>query len=82
MKYYVYIFQSESDDSYYIGYSQDPEKRLADHNDGRSRYTREKIPWKLVYTEEFFTKTEAIKRERFLKSQRNRAFYEKLIAKK
>jgi len=66
------------DDSYYVGYSQDPQKRLEDHNDGRSRYTSGKRPWIKVYQEEYQTKSETIMRERFLKKQRNRIFYKKL----
>jgi len=79
MHYYVYILQSDFDDSYYIGYSQNPGKRLEDHNDGRSRYTKNKRPWIIVYQEEFQEKSDAIKRERFLKQQRNRSFYKSLI---
>ncbi|MCK5766300.1 MAG: GIY-YIG nuclease family protein, partial [Bacteroidales bacterium] len=66
----------------YIGYSQNPHKRLLDHNSGRSRYTRKKTPWRLVYTEKYSNKTEALVRERFLKRQRNKAFYLKLITDK
>jgi putative endonuclease len=49
------------------------------HNSGKSNYTSKKIPWKLVYIEQFEEKSAAIKRERFLKNQRNREFYERLI---
>lgn len=79
MKYSVYILQSEKDESFYIGYSVDPIKRLDKHNAAQKGYTAFKKPWKLVYTEEFDTKTEAIKREKFLKRQKNTAFYQKLI---
>jgi len=82
MVYFVYILQSDLDDSYYIGYTSDLERRLIDHNDGRSRYTSKKVPWKLVYTESYNSKSEALKRERFLKKQRNREFYRKLIETK
>jgi putative endonuclease len=77
----VYILQSAKDDSYYIGYTEDLETRLKEHNEGSTRYTRHKRPWQLVYQEEFNSKTEAIKRERFLKKQKNREFYRKLIDK-
>ena len=80
MSFFIYILQSEKDGSYYIGYSEDLEKRIKDHNCERARYTRHKIPWKLVYQEKFDTKTEAIKRERFLKKQQNRDFYQRLIS--
>ena len=79
MKYSVYILQSEKDGSYYIGYSQDLIKRLEQHNSSKSGYTATKNPWKMVYVEEYETKTEAIKREKFLKRQRNKAFYKTLI---
>jgi putative endonuclease len=79
MKFTVYILQSEKDGSFYIGFTSNLEQRLSYHNAGKSRYTSRKIPWKLVYTEEFSTRSEAMKRERFLKQQRNRVFYERLI---
>jgi putative endonuclease len=80
MGYVVYILQSQKDQSYYTGYSQCMESRLREYNEGSTRYTLQKRPWKLVYTETCATKKEAIKRERFLKRQRNRAFYERLIS--
>ena len=78
MVHYVYLLQSETDASFYIGYSTDIKRRLTEHNEGRSAYTARKIPWKLVYWEEFEDKTTALRRELFLKKQKNRAFYAKL----
>ena len=78
--YYTYILQSELDSSFYIGYTTDLERRLSAHNSGLSRYTKRKIPWKLMYFESFEQKTEALKRELFLKRQKNRAYYEHLIS--
>lgn len=80
MTYSVYIIQSEVDGSFYTGYSKDPDSRLLKHNAASTGYTARKKPWKLVYTESFDTKTEAIKREKFLKRQKNREFYKKLIS--
>ncbi len=77
--YFVYLIQSDFDNSFYVGYSQDPHKRLLAHNNGESTYTRRKMPWKLLYTEEYNSKSEALKREKFLKAQRNTEFYKKLI---
>jgi len=81
MKYVVYILESQLDGTFYIGYTSDLEIRLSQHNSGKTKYTSRKIPWKVVYTEEFNIKSEALKRERFLKNQRNRDFYFKLIQK-
>ena len=80
MEYFVYILESEIDGTFYIGYTGDLEKRLEFHNSGSSTYTSRKIPWKIVYHEKFTDKTSAIKRERFLKKQRNRVFYKRLIS--
>ena len=74
--FFVYIIESAVDNSFYIGQTKDLIKRVKYHNEGLSKYTSKKTPWKLVYSEEFNTRTEAIKRERFLK---NRIFYKRLI---
>jgi len=67
MPYYVYIIQSETDASYYKGFSEHPLTRLQQHNNGDSRYTTAKRPWQLVYVEELPTKREALIRESALK---------------
>jgi putative endonuclease len=67
------------DNSFYTGYTNNLERRLEEHNEGKSRYTSKKIPWKIVYFEEFGEKSDAIKREFFLKKQKSREFYFRLI---
>ncbi len=79
--FYVYILESKCDNSFYIGQTEDLEKRLDFHNQGLSKYTSRKIPWRIVYFEEYKMRTEALMRERFLKKQRNRDFYKSLINK-
>ena len=66
------------DGTFYKGSSTDPKKRLLQHNDGQSRYTRTKIPWSLVYVEEVASKKEMLIRERKLK-RGNKDYFEKLI---
>jgi putative endonuclease len=75
MTFHVYILKSQADGSFYVGYTRHLTKRLKDHNDRKSRYTARKVPWSLFYSEAFETKREALIRERFLKRQKNRAFY-------
>ncbi|VAW20065.1 hypothetical protein MNBD_BACTEROID01-1456, partial [hydrothermal vent metagenome] len=67
------------DNSFYIGYTSNIVQRLEYHNSGKSRYTSRKMPWELVYFEEFESKADALKREVFLKKQKNTRFYLKLI---
>jgi len=66
--FWVYILQSELVGTHYYGHTSDLVERLKRHNLGKVRYTKSKRPWKLVYSEEFETKSEAYKRELFFKS--------------
>ena len=67
MEFFVYIIQSLLDDSYYKGFTENPLKRLAQHNNLESKYSSQKAPWKLVYLEPFQTKKEALIREKAIK---------------
>ena len=78
--YYVYFLYSKSKDRYYVGSSENPEKRLLRHNAGATKSTKPGRPWKIVYVEEFNSKTEAIKREYYLKKMKSRIVLEKIIS--
>ena len=67
MAHFVYIILSLKDGSYYKGYSLDPLFRLLQHNKGESTYTKNKLPWQLVYIEEQIDKRSALIREKALK---------------
>ncbi|MDO4169269.1 MAG: GIY-YIG nuclease family protein [Lachnospiraceae bacterium] len=63
MKNYTYIVEC-SDGSLYTGWTNDIKKRIKTHNQGKgAKYTRTRLPVRLVYTEEFPTKQEAMQRE-------------------
>jgi putative endonuclease len=55
------------------------EHRLAEHNSGQVSSTRPYRPWTLVYFKWFGTRSEAMAREKRVKSRKSRAFIEKLI---
>ena len=64
---YCYIVEC-ADGTYYTGWAVDPERRVAVHNKGRgARYTRMRLPVKLVYVEAQPDRTTAMKRERAIK---------------
>jgi len=68
MPYHVYILLCE-DGSYYTGYGADTKYRFEQHKKGRgTRYTRMHKPEKIVYIEEFDSRSKAIKREQEIKS--------------
>jgi len=75
---YTYILEC-SDGTYYCGYTNDIERRVAAHNSGRgAKYTRGRGPVRLIYLEEFETKEEAMSREFYIKKL-SRAGKEELI---
>jgi putative endonuclease len=80
MPFQVYILQSLLDSSYYIGYTNNLEKRIFQHNHAKTGYTSKKAPWILVYSEPYEIKSSAIVRERFFKNQKSRDFIKKLIS--
>lgn len=64
---YTYMLRC-SDDTFYIGWTNDLEKRLKAHNEGKgAKYTKSRRPVELVYYEAFSTKQEAMSREFHLK---------------
>lgn len=65
--FYVYIIYSKAGDCYYKGFSENPIKRLAQHNNAESRYTSKFSDWEIVHIEIFTTKKEALIREKGLK---------------
>ena len=64
---YTYILLC-GDGSYYTGWTTDPERRLRVHNAGNGgKYTRSRLPVRLVHLEAFETKSEAMRREAQIK---------------
>lgn len=70
---YCYIVEC-ADGTYYTGWAVDPQRRLATHNKGRgARYTRMRLPVKLVYLEEQPDRKSAMKREIEIKKMKRGA---------
>ena len=78
--YYVYILRSITDGSYYVGSTQDLEERLTRHNQGRTKHTKNKRPWELIYSEGHPDRPGAVAREKEIKAWRRRDFIEKLVS--
>ena len=66
--FYVYVLRSESDSGFYIGFSTDLKRRLAEHTRGAAFATKSRGPWKLIYYEAYTKREDAECREKFLKS--------------
>ena len=78
-KFYVYILESLKNGRYYVGHTNNLEKRIKQHNEGKTKGNRYLAPFKLVYKEEFDNVTEARKREAYIKKQKSRKFIQNLI---
>ena len=65
--YCVYLIQSKIDRTFYIGFTSNVQKGLIDHNKGKSKYTKPKKPYRLIYFEAYSSKSLARKREIELK---------------
>jgi putative endonuclease len=79
MPHYVYILQSLKDNKYYVGETHDVSARLAFHNSGKQRSTKNRIPFKLVLVEEFENRSLALDREKQIKSWKGGAAFKRLI---
>ncbi len=75
----VYILESKVNKRFYIGYTSDLRKRIKDHNGGKNISTKSGIPWRLVHSESFKTKSEAWKREHQIKSYKSGEAFKKLL---
>jgi len=80
-KFYTYIVYSSKLDKYYIGSTNDLQRRLSDHNRGKTSFAKLGMPWELKYFEEFPTRKDAVQRELQFKKKKDRKFIENLIRK-
>ena len=64
----VYVIESLSNQVWYTGMALNAERRLNEHNAGKSRFTKGHRPWKLIYTEPHKDWAEARPREKYLKT--------------
>ena len=76
--YLVYILHSlKESDRYYVGYTTNIDKRLAEHNSGKSAHTKLWLPWEIVTCVAFKSKDKAQQFEKYLKSGSGYAFFRK-----
>jgi len=67
--FYVYIIRSENLQRYYVGSAENVEKRLQEHNAGKSKSTPVGTPWELIHLETLATRSEAMQREKKIKAR-------------
>ena len=77
----AYVLERKKDGRHYIGSTENLKERLIRHNKGYSKYTKNKGPFEIIYKENYNTRSEAKKREYYLKSLKSRKAIENLIKK-
>ncbi len=77
--YYVYILFSDKLNKYYVGYTSNIKDRLYKHNNKHHGFSNSANDWILKYSEEYQSKSDAMKREKEIKKWRSRIKIEKLI---
>jgi putative endonuclease len=70
--FWVYVLQSEVTSRFYTGSCEDLDLRLHQHNSALNPSTKHGVPWRLIHSESFSTRPEAVRRERFLKTGKGR----------
>ena len=77
--YYTYVIKSTSLDIFYIGQTNDLDDRIKRHNQNRNKFTKNKGPWMLIYSNSFQTRAEAIQLEMKFKSFKSKEYLQNWI---
>jgi putative endonuclease len=78
--YFVYLLESVSSAGQrYVGLTSDLDRRLSEHNAGKTPHTSKYIPWRLVTYVAFSTERKAMEFERYIKSGSGHAFAKKRL---
>ncbi|MBU1617605.1 MAG: GIY-YIG nuclease family protein [Candidatus Margulisbacteria bacterium] len=65
--FYVYVLKSQKDNNLYIGSTNNLERRLSEHNQGKVFSTKSRTPFEIIYYEAYKAESDARKREHNLK---------------
>ncbi|KXK09332.1 MAG: GIY-YIG nuclease superfamily protein [Microgenomates bacterium OLB23] len=77
---FVYIIKPRRNNRYYVGSTGDIERRVLEHNEGKSLATKYARPWELMFTHKFSSTHEAQRIERKLKSFKSRRILDKIVS--
>ena len=79
MEFYLYILQSQTKETFYVGISEDPERRLIYHNSESKGFTQRNRPWIIAYKSRFKSRIEAENAEKKVKSWKSKKMIRLLI---
>ncbi len=79
MSFTVYILQSETTGRFYIGVTKNIRRRTLQHQRGETASTKNKGPWKVIYSEAYEDKKTAWRREQTIKKYKGGEAFKRLI---
>ncbi|MFA5144288.1 MAG: GIY-YIG nuclease family protein [Candidatus Omnitrophota bacterium] len=77
--YYVYVLLSEKDKNFYIGFTENIEQRLDEHNAGNNVSTRSRRPFSLIYYEGHASKSDTLRREGYFKTSKGKTTLRQIL---
>lgn len=72
--FYIYVLRSMKDNNFYVGYTEDLKSRFEQHKKGQVVSTRDRQPLEIIYSEACLSKTDALHREKYLKTYHGKLF--------
>lgn len=76
---YTYVLKSIKNGKLYTGSSDNVERRLREHNFGKTKSNKANRPFELVYKEVYLTRSEAVRRELFFKTGKGRELIREIL---
>jgi putative endonuclease len=77
--YYAHVLLSKKDNNFYIGFTENVEQRLDEHNAGKNTSTRSRRPFKLMYCEGHTSKSDAMRREKYFKTTKGKTTLKQIL---
>lgn len=77
--FYVYVLRDTQSGMFYTGLASDLRKRLIEHLDGKSIYTKSRGPYELIYYETCMNHKHAVAREKYLKTGMGKRYLKNII---
>jgi putative endonuclease len=77
--YWIYVLESKVDGNKYVGYTSSINQRLKEHTDGKVLSTKNRRPFELIYIEGCLDRSDANRREKYLKTTDGRRFLAKRL---
>lgn len=77
--YYVYVLLSQKDNNFYIGFTENIDQRLDEHNVGKNVSTKLRRPFKLIYCEGHTSKSDALRREKYFKTTKGKTTLKQIL---